>query len=199
MRLATVVLLTAAVLPSLAQYGPARPRHGGVAFSSGPLDIEFVLLKPSGYQVYFLDGTGEELPASTASGVTVAATHATGPAEKVAMKVDDSGETWISTGTVSPAPITAAKLSWTFRGQPQTADVPFNTIYHAELQTKTAKAGEPVQIGFLVRDFFGKSLHTLQIEHEKPMHLMVVSRDLSEFWHIHPQVTANNVWQVSHA
>jgi hypothetical protein len=127
-------------------------------------------------------------------------THASGPAEEISLHIDDSGETWLGKGSQTAAPITGARLAWKFRGAPQDTEIPFATVFHAEFQTtpKNPKAGEPVQLGFAIKDFFGRSVHTLQVEHEKQMHLMVVSRDLSDFWHIHPEVSAGNVFRVPH-
>ncbi|MCA1623642.1 MAG: cupredoxin domain-containing protein [Acidobacteria bacterium] len=37
-----------------------------------------------------------------------------------------------------------------------------------------------------------------RLKHEKPMHLLVVSRDLAEFYHIHPEQQADGSYRVSH-
>jgi hypothetical protein len=188
-------------------YGAPPPKHGGITFISGPLAVELVLLKPSGgYQVYFMDSTGEEVPASTGNAVTLAINRPAVPVEKITLHIDDSGESWIGTGRnpgalMKPgAPIATARLSWSYHGVPEETDVPFGTVFQSEFKTAPgiAKAGEPVQLGFVIRDFFGRSMRTLEIVHEKPMHLLVVSRDLSEFWHIHPVLAADNVFRVSH-
>lgn len=182
-------------------YGAPVPRHGGITFVSGPLAIELVLLKPSGgYQVYFMDSAGDELPASTGSAVSLTISRSSAPAEKVFFHIDDAGESWLGAGRKEGTPIAAARLSWSYHGAPEDTDVPFGTDFHAEFETapRMAKAGEPVQLGFVIRDFLGRSTRSLEIVHTKPMHLLVVSRDLSLFWHIHPVVSADNVFRVSH-
>jgi hypothetical protein len=198
---ASFLLALAAALACPA-YGSPVPKHGGVTFISGPLAVEFVLSKPSGgYQVYFMDSAGEEVPASTASAVALAINRPSAPVEKIALHIDDTGESWIGTGRNPGAPIAAARLSWSYHGAPEETDVPFGTVFQAEFQTtpRLAKAGEPVQLGFTIRDFFGKSVRALEVVHEKPMHLLVVSRDLAKFWHIHPILSGDNVFRVSHA
>src|SRR5712664_3728057 len=69
------------------------PQHGGIVFTSGDLDAEFVMGKPQGrYQVYFSDAAGEEVPAALATGVTLTVRRGAGPAEKIQLRVDDAGE-----------------------------------------------------------------------------------------------------------
>lgn len=179
--------------------GRLQPKHGGVLFASGAVDAEFVL-KPNGvYQLYFTDAKGEELPASTVDDLTLSITPPSGPPEKVALHIDDSGESWTGTGAPAHGEITA-RISYNLQGKAEQTEVPFANGYHAEFRTIPAqpKAGEPAQLVFTVRDFFGKAVPNLQIEHTKPMHLMVVSRDLAEFDHIHPQPVPGSVFRVAH-
>lgn len=60
------------------------------------------------------------------------------------------------------------------------------------------KAGEAATLSFTVRDKQGATVKDLQIVHEKPMHLLVVSKDLAEFYHIHPEQSADGGYRVSH-
>jgi plastocyanin len=60
------------------------------------------------------------------------------------------------------------------------------------------KAGVPATLSFTVKDKQGAVVKDLQIVHEKPMHLLVVSKDLAEFYHIHPEQSADGSYQVSH-
>jgi hypothetical protein len=200
--IALCVWMAATVASALAHDGqPDHPaKHGGVMFASGPFDLEFVLQGKGRYAVYFNTAAGEELPASTASGVTVSIKRSAGPAEAVPLRIDDAGESWLGAGSPSDAPTVSARVSYRFRGKPEEADVPFSTVYRAEFRAapEAAKAGQPVQLSFTVKDFFGKSVRSLQIVHEKPMHLIVVSRDLAEFWHIHPEPAPGNVYRVAH-
>ena len=62
----------------------------------------------------------------------------------------------------------------------------------------TINAGTPATLSFTVKDKQGATIKDLQIVHEKPMHLLVVSRDLAEFYHIHPEQSADGSYRVSH-
>jgi Cu+-exporting ATPase len=55
---------------------------------------------------------------------------------------------------------------------------------------QTMLPGVPVQLVYTLRHAGGNGLFTdVAISHEEPMHLIVVSRDLQQFQHIHPQPT----------
>ncbi len=185
----------------VAHDGPEhQPKHGGIVFSSGNLDVEVVFLKPKGqYQLYFNDAAGEELPASVASEVTISIKRSSGAPDSVPMRIDDAGESWIGTGSPTGAPIAGAWVAYRVRGKMERTGIPFDTVFHAEFESlpRIARTGVPVQLTFTVKDFFGKTVRSLQIVHEKPMHLMVVSSDLAEFYHIHPEPQAG-VFRVPH-
>ncbi len=72
--------------------------------------------------------------------------------------------------------------------------------YRAEFATQPAevKAGEPVTLSFTVKDAKGAAVRDLQVVHEKPMHLLVVSNDLAEFNHLHPEPQADGSFKVTH-
>ncbi|HKC64403.1 MAG TPA: hypothetical protein VKB86_12245, partial [Pyrinomonadaceae bacterium] len=75
-----------------------------------------------------------------------------------------------------------------------------NTGFHAELRTEPSrvKADEPVKLSFLVKNGKGATVRFLQFVHEKPMHLLVVSEDLAEFYHIHPEMQVDDSYGVEH-
>src|SRR5687768_15883741 len=60
------------------------------------------------------------------------------------------------------------------------------------------QAGQPATLVFTVNDQHGVVIEELQIVHEKPMHLLVVSKDLAEFYHIHPEQSADGSYRVQH-
>lgn len=62
----------------------------------------------------------------------------------------------------------------------------------------TIKAGEPATLSFTVKDAQGVIARDLQIVHEKPMHLLIVSSDLAEFYHIHPTLQPDGTYKVAH-
>jgi len=50
--------------------------------------------------------------------------------------------------------------------------------------------GAPTLLTFRVDEIAtGKPLGNIEVEHEKPMHLIIVSRDLAQFAHVHPEAT----------
>ncbi len=60
------------------------------------------------------------------------------------------------------------------------------------------EAGKPATLVLTVKDQTGASVKDLQIVHEKPMHLLVVSKDLAEFYHVHPEQQADGSYRVQH-
>lgn len=72
--------------------------------------------------------------------------------------------------------------------------------FRAELTTSpaTIKAGEPTTLSFTVKDAQGAMAREMQIVHEKPMHLLIVSSDLAEFSHIHPTPQPDGTLKVTH-
>ncbi len=60
------------------------------------------------------------------------------------------------------------------------------------------QANQPTTLSFTVKDGQGTVVKDLPIVHEKPMHLLVVSRDLSEFYHVHPDVADDGSYKVVH-
>jgi hypothetical protein len=59
-------------------------------------------------------------------------------------------------------------------------------------------AGYPADLQFDVRDPGDRPIRYLEYVHERPMHVLIVSRDLEEFAHIHPEVTEYDSWRVRH-
>jgi len=74
------------------------------------------------------------------------------------------------------------------------------TPIHAEFRTEPAKvrAGQPATLIFAVKDDQGTRVRDLQDVHEKAMHLIVVSEDLNEFEHLHPEQTEDSGFRVTH-
>ncbi|MFI7705061.1 hypothetical protein [Nonomuraea sp. NPDC049480] len=60
----------------------------------------------------------------------------------------------------------------------------------------TIKAGEPADFRFTVTGPDGKPVTDYQVEHDKKLHFIVVSRDLSTFQHLHPVEAGDGVWSV---
>jgi hypothetical protein len=61
----------------------------------------------------------------------------------------------------------------------------------------TPSPNAPVTFSYhLIDTRNGRTISTLPLEHERPMHLIVVSRGLTRFQHIHPRGNPLGIWQV---
>jgi hypothetical protein len=60
-------------------------------------------------------------------------------------------------------------------------------------------AGQLTQLTFAIRDTEAKKLRFLEKAHERPIHLVIVSTDLSEFAHIHPELQADDRYAVTYS
>lgn len=62
--------------------------------------------------------------------------------------------------------------------------------FKADFKTSPSevKAGEPVELSFTVKNDKGEIVKDLPIVHEMPLHLLVVSDDLAEYYHLHPEL-----------
>jgi Cu+-exporting ATPase len=71
-------------------------------------------------------------------------------------------------------------------------------ITKAVWSTENAQAGEDTTIRIHIQDENGKPVDKLDINHEKLLHLIVVSKDLSYFDHIHPEYKGNGEFEIVH-
>lgn len=74
------------------------------------------------------------------------------------------------------------------------------SAFKVDFQTKPGQvqAGTPATMVFTVKDKQNSVVKDLQIVHEKPMHLLIVSKDLAEFYHVHPEPSADGSYRVQH-
>lgn len=63
-------------------------------------------------------------------------------------------------------------------------------------QTTTLTPGKATDFRFTVIGPDGAPVTRYQVKHEKKLHLIVVSRDLGGFWHLHPEEAGDGVWSV---
>jgi hypothetical protein len=72
--------------------------------------------------------------------------------------------------------------------------------FSVEFKSEPAQivAGMPADLIFRIKDKQGATVKDLQIVHEKPIHLIAVSTDLAEFYHIHPEVQGDGSCKVTH-
>lgn len=61
-----------------------------------------------------------------------------------------------------------------------------------------AEAGRPVHFRLQARDADGETIRSFEYVHERPIHFVIASADLTEFAHIHPQLTADDAYEVSY-
>ncbi len=61
------------------------------------------------------------------------------------------------------------------------------------------KKDEQTELSFTVKNEKGETVKDLKIVHEKPMHLLVVSADLSEFYHLHPESQSDGSYKTPFA
>jgi hypothetical protein len=93
----------------------------------GELHYE-VVLDPAGHahRVYFTDAVREELPASFASDVVLTIQRPAQPDERIAMQIDEAGESWVGNSEpVSSPGKTTARLAFSIRSEPYWIDIPF--------------------------------------------------------------------------
>ncbi|MFG1709695.1 hypothetical protein ACFLIM_41595 [Nonomuraea sp. M3C6] len=58
------------------------------------------------------------------------------------------------------------------------------------------RTGEPTDFKFTVTGPDGKPVTDYQVEHDKKLHFIVVSRDLGNFQHVHPDMSPEGTWSV---
>ena len=68
----------------------------------------------------------------------------------------------------------------------------------AKLQTSNPTANKPTELTLSFNDPKGRPIRFLEKVHEQPIHLILVSKDLSEFAHIHPEPAPGDVFTVTH-
>ena len=52
------------------------------------------------------------------------------------------------------------------------------------------------ELGFRILDDAGSPVRSFDVAHERRMHLIVARRDLTGFWHLHPEMDAAGTWRV---
>jgi hypothetical protein len=65
------------------------------------------------------------------------------------------------------------------------------------LVSPSLKANVKADFAFRVLDRKGQAVKKYEIRHEKPLHLILVSRDLNLFRHVHPTLGADGTWQLT--
>ncbi|MGW8064316.1 hypothetical protein ACVV2G_19090 [Streptomyces ziwulingensis] len=66
--------------------------------------------------------------------------------------------------------------------------------YRLDLATPHVTAGRRTELRFTVRDGSGQAVTAYQREHDKELHLVIASRDLATYRHLHPTRAADGTW-----
>jgi hypothetical protein len=106
-------------------HGDHNPHFGGLVLMNGDLHFEVVAGRNGACRVYFSDATRAELPAATASDVTVTISQKGRRPDVVALRIDDSGESWVGQGRPVEDPAATLRVAYTAQGKPYFIDVPF--------------------------------------------------------------------------
>ncbi|WP_202918281.1 hypothetical protein [Streptomyces cavernae] len=68
--------------------------------------------------------------------------------------------------------------------------------YTIELKTPRIKAGEEAPLRFVITDDRGKAVTDYTTVHDKDLHLILASRDLNTFRHVHPALGPEGNWSI---
>ncbi len=120
-------VVTAAPDAAPVPHGDHNPHYGGLVFMHGELHFEVVLDRLGTHRVYFSDATRVDLPAATASSVTITVTRPGRPDETLTAGVDENGESWIAHGTALEGEVTARVAFATPTG-PYWIDIPYDPL-----------------------------------------------------------------------
>ncbi|MER5556470.1 hypothetical protein ABT001_33270 [Streptomyces sp. NPDC002793] len=66
--------------------------------------------------------------------------------------------------------------------------------YTLDLRTPRLEAGQRSELRFVIRDRDGRQVTAFQREHDKELHLILASRDLVTYRHLHPTRAADGTW-----
>jgi hypothetical protein len=105
-------------------HGDHSPHHGGLVLMNGEVHYEVVFDSQGKHRVWFSNAVREDLPASIASDVVMAVTPRMGAATMFALKIDDSGESWMADGSHPLAGGDMVKLTYKLRGEPFEIEIP---------------------------------------------------------------------------
>ena len=104
-------------------HGDHSPHHGGMVMMNGEVHYEVVFDGAGKHRVWFSDAVREDLPASIASDVVMTVTPKMGAQETFALRIDDSGESWIADAHPLAGGDTV-KLTYKLRGEPFEIEMP---------------------------------------------------------------------------
>jgi hypothetical protein len=68
--------------------------------------------------------------------------------------------------------------------------------YTLQLAQPVVAAGRPADFRFTIGGPDGQPLRSYRTSHDKPLHLVVVRRDLAEYRHVHPVLGSDGTWSI---
>ncbi len=68
--------------------------------------------------------------------------------------------------------------------------------YTLDLRTSTVEAGARNELELVITGPDGRPVEDYEVEHDKELHLIVVSRDLTGYAHVHPERAPDGAWSV---
>jgi hypothetical protein len=104
-------------------HGDHSPHHGGIVMMNGEVHYEVVFDGAGKHRLWFSDAVREDLPASIAANVVIVVTPKMGATETLAMRIDETGESWITDGH----PLASGdmvRLTYLLRGEPFEIEIP---------------------------------------------------------------------------
>jgi hypothetical protein len=106
-------------------HGDHAPHHGGIVLMHGELHYE-VVIDPNGkHAVWFSDAVRTELPASVASKVEMTVMRPDAPSETLTLTIDESGESWMTSGKPVIGTDVMVKVAFVARGEPLEIEIPY--------------------------------------------------------------------------
>ena len=106
-------------------HGDHTPHKGGMVLMNGDVHYEVVLSREGAHRIWFSDAVRAELPASVATGVTMAISRPGKPEEVLRLEIDDAGESWIAHGQPVPETDAYVKVTYSMTGEPHEVEIPF--------------------------------------------------------------------------
>lgn len=109
-------------------HGDHSPHHGGIVLMHGELHYEVVIDPEGRHSVWFSDAVREDLPASVASKVEMTVMRPRAPEERLALSIDESGESWITDGKPVAGDEVMVKVAFVARGEPYEIEIPYTPV-----------------------------------------------------------------------
>lgn len=75
---------------------------------------------------------------------------------------------------------------------------PGESLLTLKTESASVQSGQPTRLSFEFRSPRGTPVRFLETVHEKPLHLLIVSEDLAEFAHVHPELTVGDRYEVAY-